>query len=176
MEQQNEIWKYIKDFPQYQVSNLGRILSLKNPKSPKILKGQITKKGYHQVHLRDLNGKNYSKQVHRLVLETFLPCPNMNILEVNHKDENKLNNNLSNLEWITHMENVRYGTCSQRSGASQSDTIYCVETQKYYSSMRQASEETGINYGNISSACSSGRTAGGYHWKNLTNKRKHDMP
>ena len=55
MEQQNEIWKYIENFPQYQVSNLGRILSLKNPKNPKILKGQITKKGYHQVHLRDLN-------------------------------------------------------------------------------------------------------------------------
>ena len=172
MEQEQEIWKYIENFPQYQVSNLGRILSLKNPKKPKILKGRITKKGYHQVHLHDINGKSYSKQVHRLVLETFSPKVDMKLLEVNHKDENKLNNNLSNLEWVTHTENVNYGTYSQRKSASQSDTIYCIETQKYYSSMRQASEETGVDYGNISLACSSGRTAGGYHWKNLTNKRK----
>ena len=104
---------------------------------------------------------------------TFNPCENSNVLEVNHKDENKQNNHLDNLEWLSHTDNVRYGTGHQRVIEQQKDLIYCVETNTIYSSMREASEATGINYGNISSCCS-GRllTAGGYHWQKITAKRE----
>lgn len=104
---------------------------------------------------------------------TFNPCENSYQLEVNHKDENKQNNHLDNLEWLSHADNVRYGTGSERAHISQKYLIYCVETDTTYSSMREASDKTGINYGNISSCCS-GRllTAGGYHWKKITSKRE----
>lgn len=170
-ENEQEIWKVIKEFPQYKVSNFGQIMSYKNPNKPIILKGQITKKGYRSVHLRDENGHSYSKQVHRLVLENFSPREDMQQLEVNHIDENKLNNNLTNLEWMTHLENMRYGTCSLRGHLNQQDQILCVETNMIYNSMKEASEQTGVNYGNISTACKNGNSAGGFHWKNLTKKR-----
>lgn len=104
---------------------------------------------------------------------TFSPCENSNELEVNHKDENKQNNHLDNLEWLSHADNVRYGTGHQRAIEPQKYLVYCVETDTTYSSMREASDKTGINYGNISSCCS-GRllTAGGYHWKKITSKRE----
>lgn len=168
---EEEIWKTIIDFPQYQVSNFGRVMSYKNPKKPILMKGRITK-GYKYIHLRDINGKGYSKQLHRLVLETFCPVENMKNLEVNHIDENKLNNNLENLEWLTHEQNVAYGTGRIRAHISQSDQILCVETGIIYNSMREASEQTGTNYGNLSRACKTGRLCNGFHWENLTNKRK----
>ncbi len=96
----NEIWKPYPMDNRYQVSNLGNI---KGPKGT-ILKGTQTKAGYKKVGLYT-NGKGTFKYVHRMVLETFLPNKESNILEVNHKDGNKENNTLENLEWVTGTEN-----------------------------------------------------------------------
>ena len=166
-----EIWMPIKDFPQYQVSNFGQVISYKNPNKPTILKGYITRKGYKNIHLRDEQGKSYSKQLHRLVLETFLPCDNMKNLEVNHIDENKLNNRLDNLEWLSHLDNVNYGTGIKRAHNAQTNKILCVETGIIYNSMKEASELTNTNYGNLSKACKTNRLCNGYHWKNLTQEQ-----
>lgn len=166
-----EIWLPINGFPQYQVSNFGQVISYKNPKKPIVLKGHITRKGYKNIHLRDEQGKSYSKQLHRLVLENFLPCDNMKALEVNHIDENKLNNRLDNLEWLSHLDNMHYGTGMERSQNKQKDRILCIETGIIYNSMREASEQTNTNYGNLSRACRTGRLCNGYHWENLTQKR-----
>lgn len=166
-----EIWKTIEAFPQYKVSNLGRVISYKNPKKPVVLKGYLSKKGYQNYHLRDINGKGYLRQAHRLVLETFSPVVGMELLEVNHKDENKLNNCLDNLEWTTHTQNVNYGTGIERSHRPQKDRILCVETGMVYESMGEVAKLFNINYGNLSMACKTGRICGDYHWKNLTKKR-----
>lgn len=64
-------------------------------------------KGYQNVVLCK-NGNSYNKIIHRLVAQAFIPNPN-NLPEVNHKDGNKANNHVDNLEWITHRENVSHG-------------------------------------------------------------------
>ena len=82
----------------YYVSEDGKIF---NKKRGKYLNGSLDKSGYLRFRLE---GKNVS--IHRMVLETFSPRPDMNLLEVNHIDGNKTNNKLENLEWVTHQENM----------------------------------------------------------------------
>jgi HNH endonuclease/NUMOD4 motif/NUMOD1 domain len=94
-----EIWKPIKDFKNYSVSNLGNI---RNEVSGKILKNNI-KAGYENISLTNKNNKK-SFKVHRLVALAFIDNPE-NKSDVNHKDKNKLNNCVSNLEWLTRKEN-----------------------------------------------------------------------
>jgi len=95
----SEIWKTIEEFPIYEVSNLGRI---KNSISKKILRANL-KSGYHHVCLINTNYRK-TCSVHRLVAIAFIPNPE-NKSDVNHKDKDKLNNELSNLEWMTRKEN-----------------------------------------------------------------------
>ena len=83
----------------YKVNESGDILGA----SGKILKGFIHPKGYKHVFL----GNGDCSKVHRLVAQAFIPNPE-NKPEVNHKDGNKLNNHVSNLEWATHSENMRH--------------------------------------------------------------------
>ena len=116
---EHEVWKDIKGYEgQYQVSNKGNIHSVerKNSRGRKcggrILKPGYDKNGYLLVSLYK-NGKSKTKKIHRLVLETFVPNPN-GLPEVNHKDENKTNNELSNLEWCTSRYNTNYGTLIER--------------------------------------------------------------
>ena len=114
-----EIWKDIKDYEgHYQVSNLSRVKSIKFGKE--IIMKQNIRRGYYYVGLSK-NGivKNYC--VHRLVAEAFLEIPEelrhlegTRYLQVNHKDENKLNNNVDNLEWCTASYNNTYGTRLQK--------------------------------------------------------------
>ena len=106
------------------------------------------------ITMSDNNCKKHFMQVHRVVLKTFNPIDNMDSMEVNHKDEDKTNNCLSNLEWTTHAENVRYGTGSQRAVEPQKMRIKCLENGIVYNSMREASEELNISYGNLSRCCS----------------------
>ena len=123
-----EIWKDVKGFEgRYQVSNLGRVRSLDWPRH----KGRVLKQiygkrwGYYVVHLAHADGYIKYTTVHRLVAIAFIPNPD-NLPEVNHKDENKLNNVVcfnpdgsldiehTNLEWCTGLYNLRYGTRVER--------------------------------------------------------------
>jgi hypothetical protein len=87
----------------YSVSDLGRI---RNDSTGTFLKGSISKNGYRMVHLRYRVDKVCS--VHRLVAKAFKPCKDMDILQINHIDGNKLNNAVDNLEWSTALENMRH--------------------------------------------------------------------
>ena len=112
-----EIWKDIANFSKYQVSNLGRIKSkgrytkvgIKNQdkcyRKEYIVDGFINKKGYKQVTLYDDNGKPKTMRVHKLVALAFIENKD-NLPQINHKDGNKQNNCVDNLEWCTHQENV----------------------------------------------------------------------
>lgn len=109
----NEEWKNIKGWEGiYQISSFGRVRRLttrggRELPEPKILKEKYDGNGYPQVALS--NRKCQYKHVHRLVAEMFIPNPN-NLREINHKDEDKKNNHIENLEWCTHQYNATYGT------------------------------------------------------------------
>lgn len=99
-----EEWKDIVGYEGiYQISNLGNVKSI-NKNS--IMKPSKLPKGYLQIGLTK-NGKRKYTSIHRLVAKTFIPNPN-NLPCVNHKDCNTSNNNISNLEWVTHKENNDY--------------------------------------------------------------------
>lgn len=100
-----EEWRDVKGYGgDYQTSTFGRVKSLKNGKV-RILKPFLTGL-YMQVELhKDDKGKTF--QVNRLVAETFIPNSD-NLPEVNHIDGRKLNNHVSNLEWVTHQSNMRH--------------------------------------------------------------------
>lgn len=100
-----EHWKPIKGFSGYQVSDHGRIKSLKFGKE-RILKPWVVGAGYLQVSLWN-EGTEQKKLVHRLVLEAFMGNPEEK-QECNHKNGNKTDNYLGNLEWKSHSENMRH--------------------------------------------------------------------
>lgn len=102
-----EVWKIIKDYENYEISNFGRI-----KKNNKILKQYENDKGYLYVALYK-NNKRKMFRTHRLVALTFIENKN-NLPEVNHKDENKLNNHIDNLEWCNRIYNMNYGTTQQK--------------------------------------------------------------
>jgi ribosome-binding protein aMBF1 (putative translation factor) len=118
----NETWKDIVGYDGcYQVSNTGSVKSFYNNRDGKILKLSTNKQGYNTVSLHKEN-KTKSFSVHRLVATCFISNDN-NYPAVNHKDENKTNNNVDNLEWCSYKYNNNYGTRTERASNSKSGTI-----------------------------------------------------
>lgn len=114
----NEEWRDIIGFEgRYQVSNLGRVRSFVDSHgelrvTPVLRKTSLTHKGYPYVSLTD-GAKHYARCVHRLVARAFIPNP-QELPCINHKDEDKANNCIDNLEWCTHKYNSNYGTLRER--------------------------------------------------------------
>ena len=158
-----EIWKDCKGYEgKYQVSNLGRVWSIG---SQKYLKGSYDKDGYIRVNLTAKNGKVKREYIHRLVAKAFIPNPN-NYPQVNHKDENKQNNCVDNLEWCTAKYNSNHGTRNKRVSKANSIPVYCFELDKTFYGTREAERELGINHSSISKACKGKlKRAGGYLWE-----------
>lgn len=107
-----ETWKFIDGYENYQVSNTGKVM---NVTTGKILKGQNNGRGYLFVSLYDKNHVCKQIMIHRLVAQSFVPNPD-NLPQVNHIDENKHNNCVENLEWITSIDNINHGTHNLRVG------------------------------------------------------------
>ncbi len=173
-----EIWKDIKDYEGlYQVSNLGNVKSIKRSCNQRyglrqvkerILKTGKTKKGYLIVALRkDQITKTHA--VHLLVANAFIPNAN-NYPQINHKDENKENNNVNNLEWCTNKYNCNYGTRTERQKQKVSKPVLQYDLQgnfiKKWSSISEAAQQLKICIVSISNNClGKYKTAGGYRWK-----------
>lgn len=145
----NEIWKDVATFEGlYQVSNFGNVRSVTRTitrsdgkvyvKQGKQLKSFVTNRGYEYVMLNDRNRKQHLKTVHRLVAQAFVDNPD-NLAVVNHKDENKLNNAASNLEWCTHAYNNVYNGVNQRISSK-------LKGRQAHNAVRVIDESTGIIY------------------------------
>lgn len=168
-----EQWKDIEGFEGlYQVSNKGRVKSLGNNKlrKEKILKGGKGTCGHLLVHLCK-DGKQAHKYIHRLVAQAFLPNP-QNLPEVNHKDENPSNNQVSNLEWCDCKYNINYGTRNQRVAEKLSrrvDQIDMVTGEVVHQWVSTAEcGRNGFNIGHVSSCCNGKlKQYKGYVWKYL---------
>lgn len=91
----------MEKFDKYIVTREGQVIGPRG-----LMKGQVDRGGYHRVQMI-LKGKRYWFSVHRLVAEKYLPNPD-NLPQVNHKDGNKLNNHVDNLEWCTASENIKH--------------------------------------------------------------------
>lgn len=129
----------------YSATDDGQIYS---ERSKKFLKLGLNKNGYQQVNLsKDGNYRRY--YVHRLIAMTFLENPN-NLPQINHISENKTDNSVSNLEWISAKENVNFGTRNERSSTTQGRTIYCLELEKTFPSINTAAREINISHGSLS--------------------------
>ena len=146
----------------YYVSNLGNIKNYKN----RVLKPYKNNNGYMGINLFK-DGQRKHHYVHRLVLSTF-KANSENKPEVNHKDENKENNTLNNLEWMTRKENANYGSRNEKASKAMKIKIKCIELNKVFDSAKDAAIFLNKKHGagNISSCCSGKyKSAYGYTWK-----------
>lgn len=171
----NEIWKDVEGFEGfYQVSNYGRIKSFRESnrfygQTEHLLSPTVTANGYESVTLYISPKERHKFLVHRLVAQTFIPNPN-NYDAVNHKDENKRNNHVDNLEWCTLSYNNSYGTARIRHSITSGTPVQQLTLEGYplaiYNSVHIASQITGIPKHGIKECCS-GKTksSNGYIWK-----------
>lgn len=173
----NEIWKDVAGYEgKYQVSNLGNVRSLAKYRQTEdpdgLLKARL-RANYLSVHL-STGHKFKNKPIHRLVAEAFVPNPN-GYTEVNHIDENKMNNRADNLEWCTRIHNMNAGTVGQRISAIQINGSHSKPIDQYtldgefvahYPSMSEAKRQHGYSPINIR-RCIIGKNhhAYGYLWK-----------
>ena len=168
---EKEVWKDISGFEgYYQVSDKGRVRSLdrkvwsEKRGTSYSRKGDVLKPintdGYHYVILSKF-GEYAHKRVHRLVAEAFIPNPKK-LNYVNHKDENKHNNMLENLEWCTPKYNVYYGENSKVRPVIATNMLTGEQTT--YPSMREAARLGGFNQSSISLACKGKLKTHGYHY------------
>ena len=120
--------------------------------------------GYRSVTLCK-NGIRKPTLVHRLVAMAYIPNYE-NKPQVNHKDEDKTNNCVNNLEWCDAKYNTTYGKAQERLTAKKIKTVLCVESGVRYSSVKQAAKITNTNGSNIVQCLKGKRkTAGGYCWQ-----------
>lgn len=163
-----EIWRDIEGYEGlYQVSNKGHVKSLKWGKE-RILRPMINSSGYLKVQLYKNTAHQY-RYIHRLVAITFIQNPD-NKPQVNHKDENKLNNCVENLEWSTAKENNNFGTRNERAGNSLSIPILQYsksgEFIREWQSAAEVERVLGINNSNITKCCKCKRKyAGSFIWR-----------
>lgn len=164
----NEIWKDIKEYEGlYQVSNFGRVKSLKFGKE-KVMSPVLHTRGYLNIELSN-KGLRKVKKIHRLVAEAFIPNPK-NFPQVNHKDENKTNNSVDNLEWCTSQYNCHYGTRIKRFSDNKKKKIYQFDLNgnfiKEWKSAVDIEKETGLEKSNIRCCCRGEiKKAYGFIWR-----------
>ena len=163
-----EEWKVIKNYPMYEVSSEGRIRSYYNGSHgkriiPKILSLKTDRIGYTFIHLKNELGRK-PLRVHKLVAEAFIPNPD-NLPEVNHKDENKSNNSVYNLEWCKRLYNVRYSKVwesNERAVLQYTETGIFI---KEYKSLSEAARDNNITPQSIFVAIKNTWCSANFKWR-----------
>ena len=170
-----EEWRDIKGYEgYYQVSNLGRVKSLSRYVAKgvrrmyvaeRILKTRKNKNGYLAVYPCK-NGRNVAMDVHRIVGLVFIPNPN-GYKDINHKDGDKENNRVENLEWVTRSQNIKhaYKELGHRHVCRK---VLCMENNIVYNSSVDAAKALNLNASAIrNNAAGRSKSTQGYHFRNL---------
>ena len=145
----------------YAITSCGKVWSYK---SKKFLTPRKHSSGYLRVNLYK-DGIKIDYYIHRLVADAYISNPN-GLLEVNHKDENKHNNSINNLEWCSREYNINYGTRNKKNSDAKSIAVFCLELNKVFRSIKDAANEVGISPVYIGRCCKGKqKTSGGYHWQ-----------
>lgn len=139
--------KELRDIPgfegKYAVTEDGQVWSYQSKKFMKIANGN---NGYKQVCLTLDKNRSKNFYIHRLVALAYLPNP-ANLTDVNHIDENKANNHVSNLEWCSHHFNIKH------SSYKLCKPVYCIELDRVFESEKAAAEYLGCNSALVTIAC-----------------------
>lgn len=162
-----EIWKDIVGFEDYEVSSYGNVRS-----KPRDTRNQYSKDvnkskrgGTYLSVILYKNNKRHQKNIHNLVARAFIGESNGKV--VNHINENKHDNRISNLEYITHKENCNHGSGINRSSMNRMKKVRC-SNGKIYNSLKECSIELGLHKSKISNVCNGKRkTTGGYKFEYL---------
>lgn len=182
MIEEKEEWRDIPGYENlYQISTMGRVKSIERKAknrngyrtvSERILKPFKNRYGYFSVKLcKEIEKKTI--QVHKIVCDVFLPNP-LNLPQVNHRNEDKSDNRLENLEWCDAKYNVNYGTRTERVSkklkgvfnTKNSKAVKCLETGKIYPSLMEIQRNLGFHNSHISKCCNNKlNSAYGYHWQ-----------
>ncbi len=154
----HEQWKVIPGYENYEISNMGNVRNTNYHRMgiTKMLRPKITNTGYLEVELCK-NCTKKSIRVHQLVAQAFIENPN-NYSSINHKDENKKNNMVDNLEWCTAAYNNNYGTHNYRVGIAlknrtdHSKPIIAKDAngkELYFPSIKEAERILGVDHSGV---------------------------
>lgn len=156
----------------FRIKRMGNLYYLRK------IKFSVTR-GYAYYKIRVEKNKYKQFLVHRMLAIFFIPNPE-NKPEVNHKDRNKLNNSLDNLEWVTRLENERHKHLTYKAsdetrrriskalsgaGNPKSKRVRCIETGEIWQSSNEASKELGLSRNSVANAINRGGKAKGMHWE-----------
>lgn len=151
----------IDNFPNYEITRDGKVYN----KDGKLLKQEETRKGYLRVSLNNETLKRKRESVHRLVAETFIPNPN-NYSQVDHINENKKDNRVENLRWVTPLENLNHSGVIEKASIAKFRKVECITTGEVFNSVKEAEEKYNLSHSNIIACCNRRRkTCGGFRWK-----------
>lgn len=173
-------WKEITGFPGYQVNKKGEVITLHylHHNITRKLKPRKSKNGYYSVCLYK-DGKAYSKLIHRIVAQTFIPNPD-NLPQVNHIDGNKTNNNVNNLEWVSNSDNIKHAIknnliskerlidTTEIMSQNNRKAVLQFDMQGKFIARYNSAQEAALmnNLSNVSACCRGEyKTTGGYIWR-----------
>lgn len=157
-------WKPCKELPNYELSEIGEV---RNIKTGRVMKTSINQKGYETVCLHD-NNKQYTRRVHRLVADAFSESHDTK-LDVIHKDGNRLNNAINNLEWRNRSDIIKQTYSNGRQQTHRMKKVRCVETGEIFESIVECSKVTGVSKTTISRCVNNPHLSSreGYHFETI---------
>lgn len=159
---EEEVWKVVEGFPDYSVSNLGRMISRRTSKEKFIGKKPNSNFGYTGVAMMDTKGEVSYSGLHRVIAETFIPKPEgwTKDYHVNHIDGDPTNNTLENLEWCTSSENYLHPNCHRKRSKEVCVTGLVTGISRTFLNASVASRALGVRASRVHQFCNNKKCFG----------------